>query len=39
MAVVMDHDTAEAMEQQRGYADIAAADVWLDWLQLQDADA
>lgn len=29
-------DHARAMEEQRGYADIDAVDVWHSWLRLQD---
>jgi hypothetical protein len=39
MVTVMRLDDARAVEQQRGYADIGAADVWHGWLRLQEAQA
>jgi hypothetical protein len=39
MAIVVRHDDARAMEEQRGYADIDAADAWRSWLRLQEAQA
>ena len=35
--IVMDHDAARAVEEQRGYADIDPADAWRGWLRLQDS--
>jgi hypothetical protein len=35
--LVADLDSARAMEEKRGYADIDAADAWRSWLRLQDA--
>jgi hypothetical protein len=32
--VAVHHDVARAMEEQRGYADIDAADAWQSWLRL-----
>ena len=32
--VVVHEDVARAMEEQRGYADIDAADAWQSWLRL-----
>ena len=35
--IVMDHEAARAVEEQRGYADLDPADAWRDWLRLQEA--
>jgi hypothetical protein len=35
MVVVVPHDVAQAMEEERGYADLDATDAWHSWLQLQ----
>jgi hypothetical protein len=32
--IVVHREVARAMEEQRGYADIDAADVWQSWLRL-----
>jgi hypothetical protein len=37
--MVVDLDSARAMEENRGYADIDAADAWQSWLRLQEAQA
>ena|SRR5262245_6929996 len=39
MVMVVPRDAARAVEEQRGYADIDAADAWHSWLQLQDDQA
>jgi hypothetical protein len=39
MVMVVPHAAARAVEEQRGYADIDAADAWHSWLQLQDDQA
>jgi hypothetical protein len=37
--MVASHDAAKAVEENRGYADIDAADAWQSWLRLQGAQA
>jgi aryl carrier-like protein len=37
--MVVGLDAVRAMEEQRGYADIDAADAWQSWLRLQGAQA
>jgi hypothetical protein len=37
--MVVRHDAARAVEEQRGYADMDAADAWQSWLRLQEAQA
>jgi len=32
--IVVHREVARAMEEQRGYADVDAADVWQSWLRL-----
>ena len=32
--IVVHREVAWAMEEQRGYADVDAADVWQSWLRL-----
>jgi hypothetical protein len=34
--LVMTHDDARALEERRGYSDIDPADVWQNWLRLQE---
>jgi hypothetical protein len=37
--IVARHADARAMEEQRGYVDIDAADAWRSWLQLQETQS
>jgi hypothetical protein len=39
MDVVVHHEIARGMEEERGYADIDAAEAWHSWLKLQKAQA
>ena len=35
--MVVGHDHVRAVEEERGYADIDAANAWQSWLRLQEA--
>jgi hypothetical protein len=37
--MVASHNAARAVEENRGYADIDAADAWRCWLRLQETQA
>jgi hypothetical protein len=39
LVMVVSHGDARAMEEQRGYVDIDAADAWHSWLRLQESQA
>lgn len=37
--MVASHDAVGVVEENRGYADIDAADAWCSWLRLQETQA
>jgi len=37
--MVVDHDSARAVEEKRGYADVDAANAWQSWLQLPESQS